>query len=132
VSQAAIVLIRIAAVAHASWNLFSKQASVTGAVFFIWLVAAAATAGYAPVVAVLAVASRPHLTAASWIFMAGTGILQTGYKTGALPLVYPVGRAAGRAGRHRGARRAAAARGHRRSRLHRGGHRGDRTARQGR
>jgi hypothetical protein len=32
VSPTAIALILVAAVAHASWNLLSKQASVTGAV----------------------------------------------------------------------------------------------------
>jgi len=103
VSQAAVGLLLAAAVAHASWNLFSKQAAATGAVFFIWLVAAAATVGYAPVVAAIAIAARPHLTAASWIFMAGTGILQAayflflqaGYRIGDLSVVYPVGRGTG-------------------------------------
>ncbi len=102
-SFAAIALILIAAVAHASWNLFSKQASAAGAACFIWLLAAAAAALYAPVVAVAVVIQRPHLTALNWAFMAGTGILQacyflflqSGYRLGDLSLVYPVGRGSG-------------------------------------
>jgi drug/metabolite transporter (DMT)-like permease len=103
VSAAAIALILVAAVAHASWNLFSKQASVTGAVSFIWLVSAAATALYAPVVAVAVIAGQPRLTGLSWLFMAGTGMLQacyflflqSGYRIGDLSLVYPIGRGTG-------------------------------------
>jgi drug/metabolite transporter (DMT)-like permease len=103
VSPTAIALILIAALAHASWNLFSKQASATGAVFFIWLVAACATALYAPVVLVAVLVQRPHLTGASWLFMAGTGVLQaayflflqSGYRLGDLSLVYPIGRGTG-------------------------------------
>src|ERR1700719_1429596 len=62
VSLTAIALILVAALAHASWNLFSKQASTTGAVFFIWLVAAWATALYVPVVLIAVLVSRPHVS----------------------------------------------------------------------
>lgn len=99
----AITLILVAAVAHASWNLFSKQASVTGAVSFIWLMSAAATALYAPAVAVAVLVQQPRLTWLSWVFLAGTGVLQagyflflqTGYRLGDLSLVYPIGRGTG-------------------------------------
>jgi drug/metabolite transporter (DMT)-like permease len=99
----AIALILIAAIAHASWNLFSKQASVTGAVSFIWLMSAAGTALYAPVIVIDVLVARPHLTALSWAFMAGTGVLQaayflflqSGYRLGDLSLVYPIGRGTG-------------------------------------
>lgn len=102
-SPTAIVLILVAALAHATWNLFSKQAAVTGAVFFIWLVSATATAAYAPAVLVAVLVQRPHLTGMSWLFMAGTGVLQTGYflflqagyRLGDLSLVYPIGRGTG-------------------------------------
>ncbi len=102
-SPLALSLILIAAIAHASWNLFSKQAASTGAVFFIWLLAVAATGLYAPVVAIVAVADPPHLTALNWVFMTGTGVLeagyflllQFGYRKGDLSLVYPVGRGTG-------------------------------------
>jgi drug/metabolite transporter (DMT)-like permease len=103
VSPTAIALILVAAVAHASWNLLSKQASVTGAVSFIWLMSAAGTALYAPVILIAVLVARPHLTALSWAFMAGTGVLQaayflflqSGYRLGDLSLVYPIGRGTG-------------------------------------
>ena len=102
-SPTAIGLILVAAVAHASWNLFSKQASVTGAVSFIWLVSVTATALYAPVIAIDVIVTRPHLSGLSWIFLAGTGVLQAayflflqrGYRLGDLSLVYPIGRGTG-------------------------------------
>jgi drug/metabolite transporter (DMT)-like permease len=103
VSAAALALIFIAALAHASWNLLSKQASAAAGTVFIWLVAIAATVLYAPVVAVSVLVARPHLTAMNWAFMAGTGILQagyflflqSGYRLGDLSLVYPIGRGSG-------------------------------------
>jgi drug/metabolite transporter (DMT)-like permease len=103
VSATAITLILIAAVAHASWNLFSKQAAQTGAVSFIWLAATAATLLYIPVIAVAWAGGWLHLTALGWVFMAGTGVLesayfvflQSGYRLGDLSLVYPVGRGTG-------------------------------------
>lgn len=102
-SPTAIALILVAAIAHASWNLFSKQASVTGAVSFIWLMSAAGTALYAPVIVIAVIVARPHLTTLSWVFMAGTGLLQaayflflqSGYRLGDLSLVYPIGRGTG-------------------------------------
>ncbi len=102
-STAALALVLLAAAAHASWNLLSKQAASTGAVCFVWLLAAAASCLYAPVVAVDVIVSRPHLTAMSWLFMAGTGVLQAGYflflqlgyRLGDLSVVYPIGRGTG-------------------------------------
>ena len=78
-SPTAIALILVAAIAHATWNLLSKQASATGAVSFIWLVSATATAGYAPVIAIAVIIGQPRLTGLCWLFMAGTGLLQAGY-----------------------------------------------------
>jgi drug/metabolite transporter (DMT)-like permease len=99
----ALVLIFIAAIAHASWNLFTKQASASGAASFVWLMSTAATVIYLPVVVVGVIASPPRLTALCWVFMAGTGLLQagyflflqSGYRLGDLSLVYPVGRGTG-------------------------------------
>jgi drug/metabolite transporter (DMT)-like permease len=103
VSPTAVALILVAAIAHASWNLFSKQASTTGAVFFVWLVAASGTVFYAPAVVADLLVQRPHLMAANWLFLAGTGVLQagyflflqSGYRLGDLSLVYPIGRGTG-------------------------------------
>jgi uncharacterized membrane protein len=102
-SVTAIALILIAAIAHASWNLFSKQAATVGTTSFIWLVSVAATVGYAPAAAAVLIVQRPHLTALNWAFMAGTGVLQAGYflflqngyRVGDLSLVYPIGRGTG-------------------------------------
>ncbi len=103
VSPTAIALILVAAVAHATWNLFTKQASASGGLSVVWLIALAATALYTPVVAVSLILNPPRLTALSWVFMAGTGLLQvgyflflqSGYRHGDLSLVYPVGRGSG-------------------------------------
>jgi drug/metabolite transporter (DMT)-like permease len=103
VSLTAVVLILVAAVAHASWNLFSKQASAAGAAVFVWLLGAAAAVLYAPVVAVSVVLGSPRLGAMNWLFLIGTGLLQCGYflflqfgyRLGDLSLVYPIGRGTG-------------------------------------
>jgi drug/metabolite transporter (DMT)-like permease len=103
VSATALALILAAAVAHATWNLFSKQASAAGASSFVWLMSLAATGLYAPVVAVSVLLSPPRLTLLDWVFMAGTGLLQVGYflflqagyRLGDLSLVYPLGRGSG-------------------------------------
>jgi drug/metabolite transporter (DMT)-like permease len=103
VSVTALVLIVIAALGHATWNLFSKQASDAGAMLFLWLLAAAALVIFLPVVAAVILAGHPHLRAANWVFMAGTGVLQVGYflflqrgyQAGDLSLVYPIGRGTG-------------------------------------
>lgn len=102
-SPFALALILIAAVAHATWNLFSKQAATTGAVFFVWLLAVTAGCLYAPAVAVTAIVGHPHLAGLNWVFLVGTGVLeagyflflQFGYGRGDLSLVYPIGRGTG-------------------------------------
>ena len=102
-SATALALILVAALAHATWNLFSKQAAAAGASSFVWLMSLAATGLYAPVVAVSVLLSPPRLTPLDWVFMAGTGLLQVGYflflqagyRLGDLSLVYPLGRGSG-------------------------------------
>jgi drug/metabolite transporter (DMT)-like permease len=103
VSLTAVALILVAAVAHASWNLFSKQAAASGAAVFVWLLGAAAAVLYLPVVVIAVLADPPRLTAMNWLFLAGTGVLQCGYflflqlgyRLGDLSLVYPIGRGTG-------------------------------------
>ena len=85
----------------------------------MWLMSVAAAAIYAPVLAVSLIASPPHLTARSWVFLVGTAVLQTGYfvfllrayRVGDLSAVYPIGRGSGALlaalARHRHTRRAA-------------------------
>jgi len=103
VSATALALILVAAVAHATWNLFSKQASVTGATSFVWLMALTAALLYAPVVLIAILIDPPRLTGLCWVFMIGTGLLQagyflflqSGYRLGDLSVVYPIGRGSG-------------------------------------
>jgi drug/metabolite transporter (DMT)-like permease len=103
VSATALALILVAALAHATWNLFSKQAAAAGASSFVWLMSLTATGLYAPVVAVSVLLSPPRLTLLDWVFMVGTGFLQVGYflflqagyRLGDLSLVYPLGRGTG-------------------------------------
>lgn len=102
-SFTAIALIAVAAVAHASWNLLSKQASQAGAIAFGWLMAALATAVYAPVTGVYLAVWRPHLAPGILVFVAGTAVLhvgyfvlqQRGYRYGELSLMYPLARGTG-------------------------------------
>jgi drug/metabolite transporter (DMT)-like permease len=103
VSPTAIALVLAAAIAHASWNLFGKQAAATGAACFIWLLAVCVTAIYLPVAVVTAIVTHPHLTGLNWLFLAGTGLLhsgyflflQLGYRLGDLSVAYPMGRGSG-------------------------------------
>ncbi len=102
-SATALALILVAALAHATWNLFSKQASAAGASSFVWLMSLVATGLYTPVVAVSLLLSPPRFTPLDWVFMLGTGLLQAGYflflqagyRRGDLSLVYPLGRGSG-------------------------------------
>jgi len=102
-SPAAIALVLAAAIAHASWNLFGKQAADTGAAFFVWLLAICVVVLYLPVVALTAFLAHPRLAPLNWLFLAGTGLLhagyflflQRGYRLGDLSLGYPIGRGTG-------------------------------------
>jgi len=103
VSPTAIALILVAAVAHACWNMFSKQAASAGAVCFVWLFFTVGAAAYAPVTAIVWVLARPRLAGLPLVFLAGTAVihvayallLQSGYQFGDLSVVYPIGRGSG-------------------------------------
>jgi multidrug transporter EmrE-like cation transporter len=79
--------------------LFGKQAAATGAACYIWLIAIGVTGVYLPVAAVTAFVTHPRLTGLSWLFLAGTGVLHTGYflflqlgyRLGDLSVGYPIG-----------------------------------------
>ena len=94
-------LVLVAAVVHAAWNLLAKGAQ--GGAGFVWLYTVAASVLYLPVlVAALAMAPGP-LGWEAFVFMAGSGalhtvyavLLQRGYRTGDLSLVYPLARGTG-------------------------------------
>ena len=96
-----LALVVAAAVAHASWNLLAKPA--VGGAAFVWLCAVAGTLLYLPVLVVALVADPGPLGWTAVGLMAGSGVLlalyfvllQRGYATGDLSLVYPLARGTG-------------------------------------
>lgn len=100
-SFSALLLILAAAVAHATWNLLAKRAG--GGAVFVWLYAVTATVLWAPVTIPVFVRFWPQLVPVDWVFMIGSGfihtayylLLQRGYRTGDLSLVYPLARGTG-------------------------------------
>jgi drug/metabolite transporter (DMT)-like permease len=103
VTLTTIALILVAAIAHATWNLFSKQAAKTGAACFVWLLGASATVVWAPAAAITLALPHSPLTGMNWLFLVGTGVLQSAYflflqlsyRIGDLSVVYPIGRGGG-------------------------------------
>jgi drug/metabolite transporter (DMT)-like permease len=102
-SLVAIVLVLLAAFAHAGWNLINKRLSSYDNVAYLWLVGACGTALYAPITLVLVLVQRPHFGWAELGFTAGSSalhlayflLLQRGYRFGDLSLVYPLARGTG-------------------------------------
>ncbi len=100
-SSFALVLILVAAFVHATWNLLAKRAR--GGVPFVWLFSALTLIIYAPLALVVALVQRVHLGPAALLFMAGSALLhiayflllQRGYRTADLSLVYPLARGSG-------------------------------------
>ena len=94
-------LVLLAAVAHAAWNLLAKGAQ--GGPGFVWLYTVAASVLYLPVLVVGAGDRAWAARLRAFVFMAGSGalhtvyssLLQRGYATGDLSLVYPLARGTG-------------------------------------
>jgi drug/metabolite transporter (DMT)-like permease len=101
---AALALVLVAAVVHASWNLLAKRvsASTDGAVF-VWLYGALSAVLYTPPAMWVLLRDRPHLGRLEVGAMAGSAlvhlvyflVLQRGYRTGDLSVVYPLARGTG-------------------------------------
>jgi drug/metabolite transporter (DMT)-like permease len=101
-SPTAILLIVVAAFAHAGWNLAAKRAGA-GGVVFVWLYAVLSVVLLVPV-AVVAVLVGGQQPAWSWLpALVVSGLLhvgyfvllQRGYATGDLSVVYPLARGTG-------------------------------------
>lgn len=98
----ALALVLAAAVLHASWNVLAKRAAGSGPAF-VWLVDVGSAVLWAPAAVVVAVVARDDIGWAGVLFMAGSGVLHTGYflflqlgyRTGDLSAVYPVARGVG-------------------------------------
>src|SRR5215210_396917 len=94
-------LVLLAAVAHAVWNLLAKGGQ--GGQGFVWLYTVAASVLYLPVLVVALIVAPGPLGWEAFVFMAGSGalhtvyasLLQRGYRTGDLSLVYPLARGTG-------------------------------------
>jgi drug/metabolite transporter (DMT)-like permease len=101
-SPTAVLLIVVAAFAHAGWNLSAKRAGAGGGVF-VWLYAAMSAVLLVPV-AVVDVLVGGQQPAWSWLPALGVSgllhvgyfvLLQRGYATGDLSVVYPLARGTG-------------------------------------
>ncbi|HZF58761.1 MAG TPA: DMT family transporter [Rubrobacter sp.] len=98
----ALVLVLVAAVFHATWNLLAKRVGAGGAVF-VWLFGLLSVFIYAPLALGVILLQAPHLGPAQLVFMFGSGalhlgyfvVLQRGYALGDLSLVYPLARGTG-------------------------------------
>ncbi len=100
-TAAALVLILIAAVLHATWNLCAKRAG--GGLPFVWLIGAIICAGYVPVVIVYWWRWHPTLPSGAGWWILGSAVLKTSYslflqrsyRHGDFSLVYPLARGTG-------------------------------------
>jgi drug/metabolite transporter (DMT)-like permease len=101
VSSIALTLILVSAGIHATWNLYAKR--LPGGAEGTWLFTTVATAAFAPLAAITAVTTGYRPGGVDWLFLAGTGVLQTiyftvlrrGYASGDLSVVYPLARGSG-------------------------------------
>lgn len=100
-SALALTLIIAAAFAHASWNLLAKR--VGGGATFVWLFSAVSVVLYAPIAAAVVAYSGLEFGLTGLLFICGSGclhttyfvLLQRGYRSGDLSLVYPLARGTG-------------------------------------
>lgn len=97
----ALVLVLIAAVLHATWNLCAKRAG--GGLPFVWVVGAVICICYVPVLAFYWFQFRHPLPTGAILWILGSGVLKTsyalflqrGYRTGDFSLIYPLARGTG-------------------------------------
>ena len=97
----ALSLVLLAALTHASWNIYAKVAAESR--HFVWLFSAGSVLIYGPVVIAVLVVERPVFEARHWLALAATSVLhllyslslQTGYRHSDLSVVYPIARGTG-------------------------------------
>jgi drug/metabolite transporter (DMT)-like permease len=97
----ALTLILVAAGIHATWNFLLKRSG--GGTVFVWLFATLATVIYAPLAFAILWWRQPHIGWAAIALMAATAafhtayylLLDRGYRSGDLSLVYPLARGSG-------------------------------------
>jgi drug/metabolite transporter (DMT)-like permease len=97
-SALALVLVLSAAVIHATWNFLLKRSG--GGTLFVWSFATLSALIYAPLAAAIVWWQQPALRWESFALMAASAVIHTayyllldrGYRTGDLSLVYPLAR----------------------------------------
>jgi drug/metabolite transporter (DMT)-like permease len=97
----ALCFVLLAALTHATWNLFAKSAVASR--HFVWLYSLGSVILYAPIVIWLLLTERPQFTTQHWLALGATSVLhlgyslvlQAGYRASDLSLVYPIARGTG-------------------------------------
>jgi drug/metabolite transporter (DMT)-like permease len=98
---AALCLVLLAALTHASWNIAAKHAADSR--HFVWLFSAGSVLVYGPVVLAVIFVERPVFELRHWLALAATSVLhllyslslQAGYRHSDLSVVYPIARGTG-------------------------------------
>jgi drug/metabolite transporter (DMT)-like permease len=94
-------LVLVSAFMHASWNLLAKRAG--GGMAMVWLFSTVAALIYLPVAGAIFIIQQPTMGAPQMVYIAGSValhiayyfLLQRGYDSGDLSLVYPLARGTG-------------------------------------
>lgn len=97
----ALVLVLTSALLHASWNLLAKR--ISGARVIVWMFTSLSSVFLVPVAITLLILDEPRFGVLGVAFILGTTLLhliyftllQRGYRTGDLSLVYPLARGLG-------------------------------------
>src|SRR5438067_2189303 len=97
----ALLLVLLAAVLHATWNLCAKRAG--GGLPWVWLVGVMICSFYVPVLAIYWFWKQPTFPAGALLWILGSGVLKTcyslflqrGYRIGDFSLIYPLARGTG-------------------------------------
>ena len=97
----ALSFVLLAALTHASWNIYAKVAAESR--HFVWLFSAGSVLIYGPVVIAVLIVERPVFESHHWLALAATSVLhllyslslQTGYRHSDLSVVYPIARGTG-------------------------------------
>jgi len=97
----ALIAVLLAALTHSTWNLYAKKAA--GSRHFVWLYSVGSIVLYLPIIAWIMVYERPHLGTIEYLALTATAVLHTGYslvlqagyRTSDLSLVYPIARGSG-------------------------------------
>src|SRR4051812_12195184 len=98
---AALSLVLLAALTHASWNIYAKYAAESR--HFVWLFSAGSVLVYGPVVLAVLFVEQPVFETRHWLSLGATSVLhllyslslQSGYRHSDLSVVYPIARGTG-------------------------------------